>query len=352
MKSMKNFQIICLAVLALMTSCKHQTSEIDKIGIMLPLTGYASFTGELLKQGVDMAMDSLKLDPNNIVIEDNQVNVKTAINVYNSLVAKGYSCFLSGGGPTSMAVAPLTKGKDQVMFATAVNATDLTVVSDRVVRLSPTGKSMASKLAEYNFDQLGLKKTSIIYINIEMGDEFRKGYKNRYNELGGVIVSEHPYDANQRDFKDIITKVIADKPEAVYVVGVGENMSILIKQFLQNPLTKDITVTGDFNFSSAGVIEALGDLPRDIYYTDINIDEKFAEAYTKKYNQPASVYPAFTFALLQIYKQVIESGEVNTPKEIYDAVVGHSFETAVNTISFDEKGEPTFDIVFKKLSAK
>lgn len=349
---MKKLIVFIIVAMSTMTSCTDQSNNINKIGIMLPLTGYASFTGELLKQGVDMAIDSLKFDPNCIVIEDNQVNAKTAINVYKSLVAKGYSCFLSGGGPTSMAVAPLTKGKDQLMFATAVNASDLTIVSDRVIRLSPTGKSMASKLAEYNFDQLNLRKTSIVYINIEMGDEFRKGYKDRFIEIGGNIISEHPYDANQRDFKDIINKVIADKPEGVYIVGVGENMSILIKQLLQHPQAKDIVITGDFNFSSAGVIEALGELPRDIYYTDINIDEQFAKVYQSKYEQPASVYPAFTFSLLQIYKQVLENGDIHTATEMYNAIAGKSFKTAVNTITFDEKGEPTFDIVFKKLSAK
>lgn len=349
---MKKISASLLTIVMLLASCTPKTVDIHKMGISLMLTGYASFTGELLKQGVDMATDSLDFSAYTISVEDNQVNAKTALSVYNNFVAKGYSCFITAGGPTAMAVAPLTKDKDQVMFATAVNATALTDVTNRAIRLSPTGKSMASKLAEYNFNELNLKKTAIVYVNIEMGDEFRIGYKNRFQELGGTITSEYSYESTQRDFKDIINKMVADKPQGVYVVGVGENMSILIKQILQHPGAKDITVTGDFNFSSAGVIAALGDLPRNIYYTDINIDEAFARAYENKYNQPASVYPAFTFALMQIYKQVVDSGEVKTPTDIYNAVVGKSFDTAVNTIAFDEKGEPTFDIVFKKLNAK
>lgn len=349
---MKKIILFLLPLSMLVTSCNPHPADIHKMGISLMLTGYASYTGELLKQGVDMALDSLDFSEYTISIEDNQVNAKTAISVYNSFVSQGYPCFIMGGGPTSMAVAPLTNGKDQVMFATAVNSSDLTNVTNRAIRLSPTGKSMASKLAEYNFNELNLKKTSIIYVNIEMGDEFRLGYKNRYQELGGTILSEYTYESTQRDFKDIINKMISDKPDGVYVVGVGENMSILIKQILQHPGAKNITVTGDFNFSSAGVIDALGSLPRDIYYTDINVDEEFAKAYVEKYHQPVSVYPAFTFSLLQIYKQVVDGGEVKTPEDIYHAVAGHSFNTAVNTITFDEKGEPTFDIVFKKLSAK
>lgn len=349
---MKKLLVFITVAMSILASCTDQSSNISKIGIMLPLTGYASFTGELLKQGVDMAIDSLKFDPNSIVVEDNQVNAKTAINVYNSLVAKGYSCFLSGGGPTSMAIAPLTKDKDQVIFATAVNSTDLTNVTNRIIRLSPTGLSMASKLAEFNYHELNLRKTTIIYVNIEMGDEFRIGYKKRFQEIGGSIISEYAYESTQRDFKEIISKMVVDCPDGIYVVGVGENLSILLKQIMQHPGAKKITITGDFNFSSAGVISALGNIDRDIYYTDINIDEQFAKLYEKKYGQPASVYPAFTFALLQIYKQVVDSGDVKTPTDIYNAVVGKCFNTAVNTIAFDEKGEPTFDIVFKKISAK
>lgn len=333
-----------------MVSCTTQTSDIHKIGIMLPLTGYASYTGQLLKQGVDMAMDSLELDVYTITVEDNQVNAKTAINLYNNMVALGYSCFISGGGPTTMAIAPMTKGRDQVMFATAVNSTELTNITDRVVRLSPTGLSMASKLAEYNYNELNLKKTTILYVNIEMGDEFRIGYKKRFKELGGTIISEYSYESSQRDFKDIINKMVADKPDGVYVVGVGENMSILIRQILQHPAASDIIITGDFNFSSAGVISAIGKTERNIYYTDIEIDSNFAADYVSRYNQPASVYPAFTYALLQIYKEVVESGKVNSATDIYNAVVGKSFETVIKTISFDKKGEPTFDIVFKKMN--
>lgn len=349
---MKKSITILFFVALLASACTPQESNLKNVGVMLPLTGYASYTGELLKQGVDMALDSLDFSTYKIMVEDNQVNAKTAISVYNSLVAKGYSCFITGGAPTTMAIAPLSKGKDQVLFATAVNTAALTDVTDRVIRLSPTGKSMASKLAEYNFKELHLKKTSIVYINIEMGDEFRTGYKNRFIELGGNVISEYSYESTQRDFKDIINKMVADKPDGVYVVGVGENLCILIQQILQHPEAKNVTVTGDFNFSSAGVIKALGDLSRDIYYTDINVDEQFAQSYVHKYNQPVSVYPAFTFALLQIYKEVLESGEAETPTDIYNAIIGKSFKTVVNTITFDDKGEPTFDIVFKKLSAK
>ena len=346
----RNSISLIVFVTLLIVSCTTRTSDIHKIGVMLPLTGYASYTGQLLKQGVDMAMDSIDFDEFTITVEDNQVNAKAAINLYNNMAARGYSCFISGGAPTTMAIAPMTKGKDQVLLATAVNSAELTNVTDRAVRLSPTGLSMASKLAEYNYNELNLKKTSILYVNIEMGDEFRIGYKKRFQELGGTIVSEYVYESSQRDFKDIINKMVVDKPDGVYVVGVGENMSILIRQIIQHPAASNIIITGDFNISSAGVISAIGKTERDIYYTDIDIDSNFAAAYVNRYHQPASVYPAFTYALLQIYKEVVESGKVNSATDIYNAVVGKSFETVIKTITFDKNGEPTFDIVFKKMN--
>ena len=88
---MKKISVSLLTIVMLFASCTPKSVDIHKMGISLMLTGYASFTGELLKQGVDMATDSLDFSAYTITVEDNQVNAKTAISVYNNFVAKGYS---------------------------------------------------------------------------------------------------------------------------------------------------------------------------------------------------------------------------------------------------------------------
>jgi branched-chain amino acid transport system substrate-binding protein len=269
------------------------------------------------------------------------------ISVYKNLKRQGVSFFLSGGAPPTMALAPLTKGKPEVIFASAVNSKALTTVTDRALRLSPTGESMSAKLAEFNFDTLGVRKTAIAYVNLEMGKEFHDGYKDRFEAMGGEVVASLVYDTEQRDFKEIVNKIAASSPDAIYLVGVGESLTTIVRQLSVNPKTQNIVLTGDFNFSSPAVVNALKQHPADVYYTDIAVDPLFKELYEATYNEPVNSYAAFAFSIIQIYNQVFK--ETTSPAEVYSKVASHSFECAINSISFSDKGEPTFTIDYKHL---
>ena len=347
MKSLSKF--VLLTLIFSMVACKPAVNDNAKIGVMVPLTGYAAFTGELLKKGVELAKDSLNLSESNIEIiyDDNKTEGLAGISAYKNLKRQGVSFFLSGGAPSTMALAPLTKGKPEVLFATAVNAKALTTVTDRALRLSPTGESMSAKLADYNFDTLGIRKTVIAYVNLEMGKEFHDGYKARFEELGGEVVASLVYDAEQRDFKEIVNKIAAASPDAIYLVGVGESLSTIVRQLSVNPKTQNIVLTGDFNFSSPVVINALKQHPADVYYTDIAVDPKFKVLYESTYNEPVNSYAAFAFSIMQIYKEVFQ--ETKSPAEVYSKIASHSFDCAINNITFSEKGEPTFTIDYKHL---
>ena len=77
--------------------------------------------------------------------------------------------------------------------------------------------------------------------------------------------------------------------------------------------------------------------------------DDFAKLYEVKYNEPVSSYAAFGFSMVQIYYDLIVNKNITKPVELYNNITGHSFETAINTVSFDEHGEPEFTIDFIKL---
>ncbi|MBE6237510.1 MAG: amino acid ABC transporter substrate-binding protein [Bacteroidales bacterium] len=348
MKRVSKFLIVFM-FLPVFLSCNSTGTDNLKIGVMLPLTGYGSLTGDLLKKGVDLAVDSLNLNEQNIEVlfDDNKTDGLNGITVYKNFKRQGVSFYISGGAPSTMALAPLTKGNNEVLFVSAVNSKDLTNVTDRAIRLSPTGESMAAKLADFNYDSLGIRKTAVVYVNIEMGEEFYLGYKDRFVEKGGEIVASLVYDTDQRDFKDIVNKIIAASPDALYIVGVGESLSSLIRQISLNPKSNRILLTGDFNFSSPVVLKALEQYPSEVYYTDIAVDPEFKLLYEKTYNEPVSSYAAFTFSIMQIYSEVLK--QTTDPTEVYAKIASHTFNCAIDSISFSEKGEPSFTIDYIKL---
>lgn len=340
--------LVSIATLGIMSACESSINT--KVGAILPLTGFGSYTGELVKKGIDIAIDSLNKDKKiEYIIGDNQSTGAMGINVYKDFQMRGIKIFISCGAPQTMSFAALSNNQDEVLFVTAANVQALTEVSNRIIRLSPTGKSMSAKLAEFNYDSLNVKRTAIAYINNDMGDEFFRGYKQRFEEKGGEIATAVTFENNQRDFKEVINKVAMSKPDAIYVTGVGESLGILVRQMMQNPALKDIPITGDFNFSQPSVLNLIESRNTNIYYTDISVADDFAIVYQSKYNEPVSSYAAFGFSMIQIYQDIIVNKKKTNPIDIYNSIAGHTFNTAINTISFDEHGEPEFSIVFNKL---
>lgn len=347
MKRLSKF--LLLLSLVSIVSCNSADNGNVKIGAMLPMTGFGALTGDMFKKGIDLAIDSLNLSEKKIEVlfDDNKTDGLNGITAYKNLKRQGVSFFISGGAPSTMAIAPLTKGKPEVIFASAVNSKELTNVTDRAVRLSPTGESMSAKLAEFNYDSLGFRKTAIAYANVEMGKEFYLGYKDRFEQLGGTIVSSLVYETDQRDFKDIVNKIALASPDVLYLVGAGESLTNLVRQLALNPKTNNIVITGDFNFTASSVMDAISQYPTDVYYTDVAVDPKFKEMYEKVYNEPVTSYAALAFSIMQIYLEVFK--ETTDPEEVYSKIVSHSFDCAISNVSFTEKGEPTFTINYVHL---
>lgn len=340
---------IFVAVGALLVVACNSSSDV-RVGAILPMTGFGSYTGELVKKGIDMAIDSFNKENDLIfVFGDNQSTGAMGINVYKDFKMRGINIFISCGAPQTMSFAALSNNQDEILFVTAANVQALTEISNRTIRMSPTGKSMSAKLADFNIDSLGLKRSAIVYINNDMGDEFFQGYKNRFIEKGGEISSVVSFENTQRDFKEVINKVAISKPDVIYVTGVGESLGILVRQMMQTPSLKEIPITGDFNFSQPSVLNLIEKRNTDIYYTDIAVADDFASTYESIYEEPVSSYAAFGFSMVHIYYDLIVNKKITKPMDLYRAITGHTFNTAINAISFDEHGEPEFTIEFIKL---
>ena len=119
---MKKVLYVIISVLLVFTSCQVK-QDVVKVGVILPLTGHAALTGQMAKKGVDMFIS--KLTTNNsiqyeIIFEDCKSSPKEAITSYNRLYSLGVRHFYVFGGQFAMAVAPITKGKDVIMFTTGM----------------------------------------------------------------------------------------------------------------------------------------------------------------------------------------------------------------------------------------
>jgi ABC-type branched-subunit amino acid transport system substrate-binding protein len=197
------------------------------IGVVMELTGPAGEYGQKASKAVELAVKdindaggaagcTLALD-----IRDAQSQGSVAADVAKQLVEIKKVPVIIGGIISSVSMPILTS----------------VTAPAGVVQISP-----ASSAAKYALD-LGFKKLAIVHVNNDFGVNMVKEFSKAYLALGGTIVSTTPYNENQPSYGPEVTKALAGKPDALYLVSTpGDGATIArnwisqggVKKFLLN----------------------------------------------------------------------------------------------------------------------
>ena len=214
MKSKKKVITVIVAVLSvalivglvLFNGKKNQ--EVIKIGVSLPQTGYGALAAQQCQDGIELAIDSIIKSGGKyeVIYEDCQSKVPNAVAAYRRLETMGVKHIIVDGGQYSLAVAPLTKGKDVIMMAVSTPNPKAVDLTDRLIRVSPLAKTTVDVLAHYVVDSLNAKTGAVIYINNDAYSLYNKLFCASFAELGGTIVSSEGCPTDTRDFKSVVDK--------------------------------------------------------------------------------------------------------------------------------------------------
>ena len=98
---MRRTTFIILSVLLLFSSCQ-QKKDIIEIGAIIPLTGWAAFTGQTCKEGLDLAIQDINNEQTDytfkVIYEDCKSSPKDALMAYKKLRSSGIEYFVGFGG--------------------------------------------------------------------------------------------------------------------------------------------------------------------------------------------------------------------------------------------------------------
>lgn len=338
-----------LIVLLVFVSCEQKPDSL-KIGVIAPLTGYAALPGQMCIKGVDMAKSEIS-DNVEFIIEDCQSSPKTAITLYRKLYAKGVRHFIVCGGQFAMAVTPLTKDKDVVIFATAAANIDLLSATNRCFRVFPHPNNVINKLYDFASDSLGLKNASIVYLQNDAYSLYAKLYESKIVEGGTVLKFKEGFSANQSDFKNIISKLAKTNSEYVFLASMGDSSISFTKQLSGNPQTKSMHIISDMNFSLPQAAIALKHINTPVHYVDADIDDDFIFRYKNKYNELPNAYSYYSYIIPNIIvESIAKSGNSNIDNQIQYIRETEFKISSNNYIDFDECGEVIMPLTINKLA--
>jgi branched-chain amino acid transport system substrate-binding protein len=230
------FAVITMLLLGLFFGCSGKRGEI-KIGALLPLTGDIKDYGELVKNGMDFAVDEINngdgVDGDNlkIVYADSQGTPEAATKVVFDLINKEKVPVIIGGvsSSVSLAVAPICENNKVVLLSPASSSPKLTGIGEYFFRIYPSdtleGFTMANRIINYQYKngKQYFDKVVVVASKTDYAEgvkiEFVKEYRRRKGETLDVI----NYDPANPEFSDVINRIKASirgkGGVAIYIAG-------------------------------------------------------------------------------------------------------------------------------------
>lgn len=361
--NLRKFGVKFLTGLALLTSVApamavnaQEEKEPILVGANYELSGYSASYGVALFEALQLAVEQVNeqgglLDgrPVELVYADNQSDKTETVSVATKLIEDGVVAIL-GPGATDVAMVQ-TQVIEEAGVPTlipAATADHLTVNDDGEVynylfRLAFTYTYQANAAARFAQDHFGATKAVVL---VDQANDYSVGqagpFVTEFERLGGEIVRQESYTGGETDFMGILTTLLAEDFDVIYLPAFYTEGGLITKQAREMGITQPIL--SGHGFASDTLVELAGpENATDLYYTshfhtgseDPSVKE-FIAAYEEKFGKRPDTFGALGYDAANLLFQAIEEAGSTDREAIRDAIENvEQFEGITGAFSFD-----------------
>lgn len=357
---LKKFTALATAtVMALtMVACGNQTktegNNPDKIllGTMGPLTGGNAIYGITTSNGIKLAVEQKQtiLDkPVELLSLDDKADQTEAVNAYNKFINNDGVVGIVGATTSGAALSvAITSAKYGTPVLTPTGTVpEITTSGDNVFRACYTDPFQGEIMAQFAFENLGLKKVAIMEnTDSSYSEGLRKSFVAKFEELGGQVVAIEGYKEADNDFKAQLTKIASTGTEALFIPDYYTKAYLIASQAKDSGL-KDIALLGGDGWDGMHTIAEDTSVLENAYFCshfsleDPNpVVQDFVTAYKAKYNENPTAFAALGYDGANIMMNAIETAGSTDSKAIVEALKNTQYEGVTGNITFDENGDP------------
>ncbi len=324
------------------------------IGLVLPLTGHLAATGELMKQGFDLAFDEI----NNaqlggtkftFIVEDDTSTPEGAVDAFNKLIHQdGLSVILGPASSSATRAAfPVAQENQVVAMSATAGARGLGAIGDFVFRVPLATDVSALKGVEITHAKLGYQRVATLYDDTDLFSTDRDTALREVFAMKGVeVLTSETFQSGDTDFSAQLTRIKALNPEVIFVSALPpEKPGILIQArqlgisgtFIVSSLTDlEVEVAGA---AAEGAITFIGWLPTD----DTPGNQAFVQKYSATYGMEPNAFATVSYTAVYLLAEAIKNAESTDAISIRDALANITdFDTVLGKFSFDADGDAVY----------
>src|SRR6267154_2184968 len=360
----RSYSIVAAAAACAVALTPAQAQDKLKVGVLTTLSGPPAVLGGQLRNGFQLAVKTLgnKLGGRDVemIVQDDELKPDVAVSKVKALVERDKVDFVVGP-----------------IFSNILQAIMKPVTDGGAILISPNAgtSNFAGKECNPNFfvtsyqnDQVfavsgkhaqdsGIKKVFLMAPNYQAGKDAVAGFKAFFK---GEIADEVYVPLNQLDFSAELAKIVAAKPNAVYVFlpgGMGVNF---VKQFRQAGLADNITFLSAFTVDESTLPAqqdaALGFFGGANWAPDLDNPQNkaFVAAYEKEFGAVPATYAfqSYDAALLIDSALKATKGNLDDREALRAAMAKADFKSLRGAFRFNTNHYPIQDFYLVKVAKR
>jgi branched-chain amino acid transport system substrate-binding protein len=348
--------IVCL--LAAGCTKKSTTSETSGAqgAAKIPIGEVGSFTGATATfgisthQGIELATKELNAQGGllgkqvEIIKYDDQGKEEEAATATNRLITQHKVVAVLGevASKRSKAMAPIAQSNKIPMVSPSSTNPEVTRIGDYIFRVCFIDPFQGAVMAKFSYDTLKARKVAILR---DVGEDYSVGladaFVETFKKLGGTIISDESYTANDMDFKAQLTSIRSKKPDAVFVPGYYTQVGLIARQARELGLS--VPLMGGDGWDSPALFEIGGKSIEGSYISNhYSPDDTSAvvQNFIKRFKEAYGVIPDGLAAqgydaALVLFDAIKRANSVNS-KAIRDALAStKDFQGVTGKITID-----------------
>jgi branched-chain amino acid transport system substrate-binding protein len=335
-----------------------------KLGVIVTLSGPAAALGQQVRDGFALAVKDLggKMGGRDVevVVVDDELKPDAAVTKVKGLLERDKVDFVVGP-----------------IFSNILQAIHRPVTESKVFLISPNAgpSTFAGKdcnpffyVTSYQNDQVheilgkvaqdrGYKRMYLMVPNYQAGKDSVAGFKLDYK---GEIVEESYMPLNTLDFQPELSKISAQKPDALFTFmpgGLGVN---LVKQYKQAGLADSIPVLSAFTVDES-TLPAQQDAAVGMFgganwapNLDNPQNKKFVAAYEAAYNVVPGTYAFQAYDAAMLIDSAVKGvkGDLSNKDAVAAAIKKADFTSLRGSFKFNTNGYPIQDFYLTKVAKR
>lgn len=335
----------------LVFSVVRALGEEIKVGVILPMTGPMAKFGEMEANAFRMACEEINASGGiggkalKLIIEDGAGKPNVARAAAEKLITRSKVSILGGGYSSSctFAIAGVTE-RFGVPFVISTGSADKITQQGwkSVYRIGPPVSEYPKGMIDFWNNVVHPTSIAICYENTLFGTSGATDMK-KYCTDGGIKITDYVcYEAGAVDFKPMLVRIKAHKPDVIYMISYIMDAALLMRQSRELDFNPGLFCGGAAGFTMPEFIENAKEASEHVTSVTLwspDVSYPGAKDFEGKYFEKFEMHPDYhaveAYADVYVIADALKRGKSLSPEDLRASLDTADLMTAFGPIKFE-----------------